>query len=97
MARRFREIEKRMIAMLNRPNTSRIIKKIQQSGEVQHQELASFLGVTSQAITWQVKLLKNHGIIAPTEHLGATYYSLKREAGKVLDDLDKEHPMTHGF
>ena len=94
IARRFSEIEKRIIALLNRPTTRRIIKKIQQRGEVQHQELASLLGVTSQAITWQVKLLKDQDIITPNEKHGTICYTLTREACAVLVDLEREHAVA---
>ena len=95
VARRFSEIEKQVIALLNRPTTRRIIKLLQRDGEIRHQVLACSLGVTSQAITWQVKLLRDQDIIFPSEKNGVTCYMLTRAARVVLVDLEREDTLNH--
>ena len=88
LAKKYSEFEKRLLSLMNRPTTSMIIKLICKKGEIQHQSLASSLGITSQAISWQVKLLKGQGIIISYEKMGETFYSMASGVKAVKIGLD---------
>ncbi len=90
VTRRFSQIEKRVIALMKRPTTKRIMTRILSEGRINHQALASSVGVTSQAISWQVKLLSGQGIIESFEQKGVTCYGLSYETRQVLEFMDIE-------
>ena len=73
---------------MNRPTTAVIIELLCKKGEIQHQSLADSLGITSQAISWQVKLLKGQGIITSCEKIGETFYSMASSAKAVKIGLE---------
>ena len=80
LARKYSEFEKRLLSFMNRPTAAMIIRLLYQNGEVQHQVLACSLGITSQAISWQVKQLRDQGIIKRYEINGNVFYSLSLNA-----------------
>ena len=88
LAKKFSEFEKRLLSLMNRPTTAMIIELLSKKREIQHQVLASSLGITSQAISWQVKLLKDQGIITCNEKLGETFYSMASSAKAVKIGLE---------
>lgn len=88
LAKKFTDFEKRLLSLMNRPTTAVIIELLCKEGEIQHQSLASSLGITSQAISWQVKLLKGQGIITSYEKIGETFYSMATSAKAVKKGLD---------
>ena len=87
LAKKFSEFEKRLLSLMNRPTTDMIIRQIYQKGEIQHQVLASKLGITSQAISWQVKQLHDQGIIKRCERNGKTVYTLSPKANVCFFSL----------
>lgn len=74
VSRRFSDFEKTLIALLNRPTTRRIIELIVDKGSISHQELAFNVGVSSQAITWQVKRLVEKQVVSHIMVEGCTVY-----------------------
>lgn len=88
LARKFTDLEKRMLSLMNRPTTAVIIELLCKKGEIQHQSLAGSLGITSQAISWQVKILKSQGIITSHEKIGETFYSMASSAKAIKIGLE---------
>lgn len=74
VSRRYSDFEKTLISLLNRHNTRRIIELVIATGGVSHQKLASEVGVTSQAITWQVQRLIEKQVVRSFEVEGRIIY-----------------------
>ena len=52
-----------IISLLKRNTTNEIITQILEKKEISHAELASILGITSQAITWHIKKVVKYDLI----------------------------------
>ena len=88
VSRRFSEFEKRVIAFLQKPNAKMIIKYTSTLEGCSHQELASLLGVSSQAVTWHVKRLMDENVIESRKIEGMTFYWVTDDARDVLLHLE---------
>lgn len=73
VSRRFNELEKLLISLMNRP-TTRIIIELVVIGGVSHKRLIEETGVSSQAITWQVQRLVEKGVVYPMNGVKGTFY-----------------------
>jgi len=77
-AARYQEIDQKVISVLRQGTAGRILTLLSAGRPLTHSDLAVLLGVTSQALTWQMKRLKAMGIIETTSFRdsGATSYHL---------------------
>jgi len=60
---RYSEMEQEVISALRQRTTGRIVRKLADGQSVSHMQLAAMLGITSQAITWQMGRLKSRGFV----------------------------------
>ena len=86
-ARRFSVFEKRLFSLFNRSTTGKIIKLLYGNREMNHQTLASSLGISSQAVTWQIKLLRENSVINSVKSKIGTKYYLTEETVRILEGL----------
>jgi predicted transcriptional regulator len=87
LSKKFSKYEKILISFMNRPTSNRIIGRLFQVGEIKHQALAEYVGITSQAITWQVKQLIKYEILDSNLIDGETCYFLTEDARYFYDKL----------
>jgi predicted transcriptional regulator len=72
----FAEAEMQVISLMKHETTAKILTILGQNGEVFHKDIASCLGVSSQALSWQMNQLKKTGLI-DSEKIGINVkYSL---------------------
>ena len=79
--------EMKLISLLRHENTRKIIKKIASDEIVPHKELASYLSITSQGLTWQINQLRKEGIIKENIDGVKVSYSLNEEYYHLLPEL----------
>jgi predicted transcriptional regulator len=73
-SRKFSLREMKLIALLRHKTVRDIVRKISAEKTVGHAELASFLCITSQGLTWQMSRLKQEGIVQEScRGIRATY------------------------
>ena len=66
--------EATLISLLRHETTAKILTILSQNGAVLHRDIAQSVGVTSQALTWQMNQLKKTGLInAEKEGLNVKY------------------------
>jgi predicted transcriptional regulator len=84
----FTETEMQLISLVKHQTTGQILEILVQSGNVLHRDLALELGVSSQALTWQMNQLKNAGLIQ-SEKVGVNveYCLVNADAIKWTFDL----------
>ena len=90
ISRKFSELEKRLIAFLQKPNAKRIIKYASLYEGCSHQELARLLGISSQAVTWHVKRLLDENVIESWAVDNSTYYIVTEDTREALTVLGYE-------
>lgn len=62
-AGRYQEEERLVISLLRQGTTGRILETLGGNGPLAHMTLAKILGISSQALSWQMKRLKETGIV----------------------------------
>jgi predicted transcriptional regulator len=62
-AAKFGEEERMIISLLRQGTTGRILVALSGDQPLTHMKLAAFLGMTSQALSWQLRRLKVMGIV----------------------------------
>ncbi len=76
-----------LISLLRHDTIREIVKKILVDKTVSHGRLASFLGITSQGLTWQINRLRETEIVQ--EHVSVTKvrYSIYEQYLEILPEL----------
>jgi predicted transcriptional regulator len=59
----FTQTDMKLISLVRHETTAKILTILSQNGSVFHKDIASILGISSQALTWQMNQLKNTGLI----------------------------------
>ena len=59
----FTKTEMQLISLMKHETTAKILTILGQNGKVFHKDIASCLGVSSQALSWQMNQLKKTGLI----------------------------------
>ena len=62
-ARTYQDLDKQIISLLREDTTGKILLLLSHGNTVAHKELASTLGITSQAVTWHITRLNPTGIV----------------------------------
>ncbi len=57
------EMEQKVISALRQGTAGRIVARLAEGRSVSHMQLASMLGITSQAVSWQIRRLKSTGFV----------------------------------
>ncbi len=81
--RRFRETEMKIISLLRHKTVRRILAVLSESDSIFHKDLALKLGISSQALTWQMNRLRKTGLVDTV-----------KERIKVKYFLNEENAMT---
>lgn len=80
----FAEADMRIISLLRHRTIKSILAFLSQSDSISHKELASRLGISSQALTWQMNRLKETGLIDATKEGMKVKYSLNEEKATTV-------------
>ena len=87
LARKFSDFEKKLFSYLRKPTSKQIITYALDDAGCSHQKLAELIGVSSQAITWQVKRLMNDNVLESSNSVNSTNYIVTEETLKALITL----------
>jgi len=82
---RYSETEQRVISLLRQGTTGRILLKLAGEQSATHMELAAMLGMTSQAVTWQMTRLRSMGIVELTSMTSGRAYQLARGVREFVE------------
>jgi len=86
----FSEKELKLLTLMRHPTIKKTLQLISKNGTVKHSILASDLKITSQGLSWQMRKLKNQGIIAASSDGIRTSYSINTSYKQILTQLLKE-------
>jgi len=73
---RYGEVEQKVISVLRQDTAGRILVRLAEFGPISHMRLAATLGVTSQAVTWQMRRLTSLGIVEVVSGIEGQSYRL---------------------
>lgn len=85
---RFTGNEKTLIALLNRKTTRKIIEMVIRSNGCSHMKIAEGVGISSQAVTWQVKRLIEKGIVTLVEVENSKHYFVNDNIQEIIDKIE---------
>ncbi|MDH2902286.1 MAG: winged helix-turn-helix transcriptional regulator [archaeon] len=84
----YNDTQQKVISLMRQSTPNKILKSLATSNsqsELSHVKLAKTLGITSQALTWQMNRLKAQGIVATTNiHCNGAAYKITEEANTFL-------------
>lgn len=83
----FAERDTNLISLLRHDQPRRILTILSQSGPTLHKDLTHKLGVSSQALTWQMNRLKSMLLVDAVKEGKSVRYSLYRENTSSLSTL----------
>jgi predicted transcriptional regulator len=82
----------KLISLLRHETAGKIVSVLAQEGSILHRDLARHIGISSQALTWQMNQLKPTELITAKKEGKSTRYSLNEEnAAQVRQLLDLLH------
>jgi len=96
-AGRYQEVERRVISLLKQGTAGRIILLLSRGELLTHANLARILGISSQALSWQIGRLRTMGVVRASGFQGRTgkTYSLPECVSEVVSQyLQREQPST---
>jgi len=82
----YAELERRVISLLKQGTAGRILLALSRDASLTHTDLARLLGISSQALTWQIGRLRAMGMVEPPavwSNSGGTY-GLPEAVSKVV-------------
>jgi len=93
---RYQEEERVVISLLRQGTTGKILEALAGDGPLTHMVLARALGISSQALSWQMKRLKETGIVQEVSVQGqpAGGYCLLPNAVPLVRSLTVQKPRT---
>jgi predicted transcriptional regulator len=80
----FTEDNMKIISLLRHTTIQSILFLLSKSDQMTHKELASKIGITSQALTWQMNRLKKTGLINISQEGMSMKYSLNPEKATII-------------
>ena len=87
-AKTYTAAEVTLISLLRHETAAKILTLIAQNGAVLHRDIAQSLGISSQALTWQMNQLKKTGLInAEKEGVNVKYSLNGAVSEKILEKL----------
>jgi len=91
----YQEMEKKVISLLRQETPSRILRLLLSNGQsMPHMRLAVELGLSSQALTWQMGRLKALGIVDSQWNVAGKSYFLLEDAALALIKYLPLHPVS---
>ena len=93
---RYQEEERVVISLLRQGTTGKILEALAGDGPLTHMVLARALGISSQALSWQMKRLKETGIVQEVSFQGqpAGGYCLLPNAVPIVRSLTVQKRRT---
>jgi predicted transcriptional regulator len=88
-ARRYGEDELTIYSLLRRDSTRLILGYLLDNGGAYHQELVNRLGLSSQLVTWHIRLLRSRKVIESIPKGVGTYYEIEGQLQVVVNDCLK--------
>ena len=87
----FRETDAKLVSLMRHNTTAKILTILAQKGPALHRDIPCCLGISSQAVTWQMNQLKNAGIIS-SEKVGVNvrYSLIDADVSKLIIDLNHQ-------
>jgi predicted transcriptional regulator len=87
----FKETDTKLVSLMRHYTTAKILTMLAQDGSALHRDIADCLGISSQALTWQMNQLKNAGL-ASAEKAGVNvrYSLIDADVGKLIIDLNQQ-------
>ena len=86
-SKKFSQTEMKLISILRHESIRKIVEKLSSEKTVSHGKLASYLCVTSQGLTWQMRRFKEERIVEAYNDGIKVNYSLNSEYMQVLPEL----------
>jgi len=83
-AKRYTETQMQTISLLRHRTARRILKVLLSKRELSHGRLADEVAITSQALTWQMKTLRNTNFVLEVNVGLKTVYSIEQSAEPTL-------------
>jgi DNA-binding transcriptional ArsR family regulator len=83
-AKRYTENQMQTISLLRHRTTRRILEALLKRRELSHSRLADEVAITSQALTWQMKTLRNTSFVLEVNVGLKTVYSIDQSAEPTL-------------
>ena len=88
-SKKFGENEMKIISLLRHETAGKILSILLEKQSVSHKDLSSKLGISSQALTWQINRLRKVGLIDfATEGMKVRYLLAQENAAMVKRCLD---------
>jgi DNA-binding transcriptional ArsR family regulator len=84
VSKRFSKRDMALICLLRHKTTKKIIEALLSKRELSHGKLAGEVSITSQALTWQMKTLKNTEFVLQVNDGLRTVYSLDKSSTQML-------------
>lgn len=84
VSKRFSKRDIALICLLRHKTTRKIIETLLSKRELSHGKLAGEVSITSQALTWQMKTLKNTEFVLQVNDGLRTFYSLDKASTPML-------------
>ncbi len=87
----FTKTDVQLTVLMRHNTTAKILVILAQNGSALHRDIACCLGISSQALTWQMNQLKNEGIVsAEKAGVNVRYSLIDAEVGKLIVDLNHQ-------
>jgi biotin operon repressor len=85
----YKEMERKVISLLRQDTAGRILVLLSDGRAISHVKLANLLGVSSQALSWQMGRLKSRGFVEVQRSAGASKveYTLTCESLQIVRGL----------
>jgi predicted transcriptional regulator len=78
------QTDMKIVSLLRHDTRRKILTALSQNSPILHKNLAHRLGISSQALTWQMNQLKQTGLIEAVKEGMSANYSLKKESATAL-------------
>jgi DNA-binding transcriptional ArsR family regulator len=96
ISKRFINTDMKLICLLRHKTPKKIFKTLLTKQRLSHSQLAKELAITSQALTWQMKTLKNTHLILSVNEGPRIIYSINQSATLSLEKnltIVEQHPF----
>lgn len=82
----FQELERKVISLLRQETAGRILTLLSKDGHLTHTNLARVLGISSQALSWQIARLRTMGVVQASGFQGRVgrAYALPESVSQVV-------------
>ena len=87
----FKETDINLASLMRHNTAAKILAILAQNGSALHRDIADCLGISSQALTWQMNQLKNAGLVnAQKSGVNVRYSFVDPDVGRLVIDLNQQ-------